>query len=91
MTLQYLWNKFWKDRSGKVVIWQTPNLLLFAWIILALILGVIDKGRPEQLIQILASLLLGVWAILEIISGVNYFRRLLGAAVLTAIFLSFVH
>jgi hypothetical protein len=80
---------FFDRASGRIVVGQWPNLplwiFIFAW----------AAGRLIPLPQsgaywlgIVASLALVVWALDEIVRGVNPWRRLLGAGVLVAILVS---
>ena|SRR5665811_461688 len=76
-----LWSKTWRNRQGKVVIWQTPNLPLIAWAGLT-ILSLLVNGRLADILSWLGSAALITWSLLEIFKGVNYFRRALGLLVL---------
>ena len=69
---------FFKDKSGKVVLMQPPNLTIIGWAIST----IISKLTHSQLIAWIGSAFLVVWALQELFSGVNYFRRLLGLIVL---------
>lgn len=72
------WDKFWRDRRGKVVIYQTPNRYLIGWAILAAV-SLFTNGTLANVLWYLSLALLAVWAALEIWQGANYFRRCLGA------------
>lgn len=76
-----LWSKTWRNRQGKVVIWQTPNLPLIAWAGLT-ILSLLVSSRLADIFSWLGSAALIAWSLLEIFKGVNYFRRALGLLVL---------
>jgi hypothetical protein len=82
--LKSFWNKFWRDKHGKVVIWQAPNAPLLVWLVTAVI-GTFVKGETGRWIGFAGDLALAVWAFQEIRSGVNYFRRFLGIIVLIAV------
>jgi hypothetical protein len=74
-----LWNRIWKDRHGRTVIYQRPNLWLILWFVLELIsLLAPSHGTVENVCWWLATASLEVWAILEFLQGANYFRRILG-------------
>ncbi len=63
----------------RFVVVQFPNLPL----IVALIAGVVggqSRGSTHAYATSVAYLALGVWAYLELVEGVNRFRRLLGLA-----------
>ncbi|HMS49878.1 MAG TPA: hypothetical protein PKA02_00360 [Candidatus Saccharibacteria bacterium] len=81
MTRKTLWDAFVKDKSGRVVILQTPNLPLIIWFVGALLAKVIGGSVFSTLA--FCSLLL--WASLEIGWGDSYFRRVLGLVVLAVI------
>lgn len=81
---QSFWDKLWKDKDGHVVIWQQPNLPLWAWIISTVLTKLFKQGRPHQLFMWVAFGALVIWALLEIFKGSNYFRRLVGLIVLAA-------
>jgi hypothetical protein len=76
-----LWSKTWRNRQGKVVIWQTPNLPLIAWAGLTFF-SLMVNGRLADILSWLGSAGLIIWSLLEIFKGVNYFRRALGLLVL---------
>lgn len=76
-----LFQRLFCDANGNVVLVQFPNVPLLLWIGLSLLRiysfpVIIDVG-----IGLLANSFLFVWAYLEITSGVNYFRRILGAII----------
>lgn len=80
-TLARVWDKFWHDKRGRLIIWQTPNLVLIAWVILT-ILSLVTGGGLSDIFYWTGTASLVVWAALEITLGVNYFRRTLGLVVL---------
>lgn len=80
-----LWDRFWRDKDGHIVIGQFPNVWLIVWLIFELISLLVASHRVEIITWWIATAALGVWSLLEIFQGVNYLRRLLGLliAVLT--------
>lgn len=76
-----VWDKFWRDDRGNVVIWQFPNLWLIAWAGLTFI-SLLFSGNTADVFTWAASAALIVWSILEVLKGVNGFRRALGLVVL---------
>jgi hypothetical protein len=82
-----LWDKFWRHKNGRVVIAQRPNFWLIAWLILEIISLFSFSHSMELITWWAASAALGIWSLLEIFQGVNYFRRLLGVfiAVMTVL------
>ncbi len=77
-----------KDREGRVVIWQSPNFLLVAWLFCKFVAFVIDSNLESGFSR-LGSAFLFVWAYLEVRSGVNIFRRISGLIVAFVIVWSF--
>jgi hypothetical protein len=81
---------FFKDKNGKVVLWQFPNALLFAWIFIVVVALLFQHVNPvKHGIDRLASAVLFVWAYQEVMTGVNYFRRALGLVVIGIIVYGF--
>jgi hypothetical protein len=76
-----MWDKTWKDRRGKVMMWQTPNAWLISWAGFTVV-SLFFNGRVADVFSWAASAALIIWSLLEISSGINYYRRLLGIAVL---------
>jgi hypothetical protein len=76
-----IWDKIWRDHDGKVVIWQFPNIWLIGWAIVTVI-SMFLHGGVGTIVSIIADILLGIWAVLELFQGVNYFRRGLGLVIL---------
>lgn len=77
-----LWDRIWKDRQDRVVIWQNPNAWLIGWAVLTMVSLLLSRGLVADICSWAASASLIVWSFLEISRGVNYFRRVLGAVVL---------
>lgn len=75
-------DKFWYDKNGKFVVWQTPNWALIGWFIATVLHTLLPDSTIELWIGHLGRIFLIIWAVMEITRGVNYFRRLLGVAVL---------
>jgi hypothetical protein len=89
MVKRSLWDKTWKDRRGKVVIWQTPNIPLIGWAVLTF-LSLLFSGRQADIFSWLGSASLIIWSLLEISKGANYFRRALGLLVLVTAVMSLI-
>jgi lysylphosphatidylglycerol synthetase-like protein (DUF2156 family) len=85
-----IWDKFWRDSNGDVTIMQFPNIYLATWIVLKLLMIPIKTGFWHDVMWWFASIMLLVWAILELVAGVNYFRRVLGLIVAVPTVLSIV-
>jgi energy-coupling factor transporter transmembrane protein EcfT len=76
------WDKFWRDETGRDVIWQKPNGFLIIWFILTVFTFFIPFNGFQQAIAWVAFIAIVIWAGLEITGGVNNFRRALGWLVL---------
>lgn len=76
-----IWDKIWRDKNGRIVIWQTPNAPLIAWVALTF-LSLLVNGRMADAFYWLGSAALIIWSLLELFKGVNYFRRALGLLIL---------
>lgn len=85
--MEEIWDKTWKDRNGRVVVWQTPNAWLIGWAILS-IFSLLVNGKTADILSWIASASLIIWSGLEIFRGANYFRRILGLLVLVFAILS---
>jgi hypothetical protein len=82
------WSKCFKYTDGKIILWQNPNFLLWAWLISALLSNLFTSGILHRLFATFAFGTLFAWAYLEIRNGANYFRRALGLVVMVVIVLS---
>jgi hypothetical protein len=72
-------------RTGRVTVAQWPNVPLSVFIILTVGLHAFNpKGETESVLRVLADVALLVWAVDELVRGVNPFRRILGLAVIGA-------
>ena len=80
--IKTLWNKIWRDKHGRVAIWQTPNPLLSVWILATAVDTFLLTGEPQSFVKFIALNALIIWGVLEVSFGVNYFRRGLGLIVL---------
>ena len=73
-------DSFFRDTSGRLVIVQSPNALIFIWFVLS-VANTVSRWNDHALSSI-ADMLLFTWAYLELVSGKSPFRKSLGAAVL---------
>ncbi|MGC1177313.1 MAG: hypothetical protein WA843_04545 [Candidatus Saccharimonadales bacterium] len=76
-----LWDKIWRDRQGHVVLFQAPNIWIIIWA-LATVLLLFTNGDLADGLRVVARVALAGWAVLEITTGLNYFRRILGGIIL---------
>ena len=74
--------QFFKDKDGKVVVWQTPNIPLIACAIAFALTFVPLPEKWHSLVGHISFGFLFTWAWLETTKGSSRFRRTLGAAVL---------
>jgi hypothetical protein len=83
MRTRSLWRWLFEDRhTGRINIAEWPNLPLWVWIAARALGWVLHAGAVEQVVSLVGSAALVLWAVLEIRSGVNPWRRLLGLVVL---------
>jgi hypothetical protein len=71
-------------RTGRLTVVQWPNIPLSVFIVASLAGVVCPGGRTHQVARVVAVVALLLWALDEVVRGVNPFRRLLGAAVAVA-------
>ena len=70
-------------RSGRITIAQRPNIALSVFIILSVVARLSHpSGSTARLTRTGAVVALTIWALDEMLRGVNPFRRVLGTAVL---------
>jgi hypothetical protein len=87
VTLAQLWRRGQEGWPRRFPIVQFPNLpLLLAFAGLGL--AAVATGTAHDVGRAIFTIGLGVWAWLEVVGGVNRFRRLLGVAVLVWIVVS---
>lgn len=77
------WFDWWfRDRHGRVVIAQPPNLTLWVWIVATAVRVLLDPtGAIGTAVRVVGVAALLAWALDEIVRGVNPWRRLLGVVV----------
>jgi hypothetical protein len=74
---------FLNRRTGRITVVQWPNISLSVFILASIALHTIHSmGAIEIFARVLADLAILIWAIDELLRGVNVFRRALGLAVL---------
>lgn len=70
-------------RTGGLTVAQWPNVALSVSIALSIARRFnIQKGTPETTLRVLSAVAIIVWAVDELVRGVNPFRRILGLVVL---------
>lgn len=80
---------FFRDRHGNLVVWQAPNALLWAWLVLKGLIFFLQDGSVKTNLGQLASAVLFAWAYLELTDGDSRFRRFLGLLVIVFTTISF--
>jgi hypothetical protein len=75
-------DKFWHDKNGKFVVFQPLNIWIVLWFMFSLLAQIVRSHPFHALFGWVSFGALVVWALLEVVSGVNYFRRLLGLTIL---------
>ncbi len=70
-------------RTGRITVAQWPNVSLSVVIALSVVLRVFDpKGDTGDVLRVCADVAILVWAVDELVRGVNPFRRILGLALI---------
>jgi hypothetical protein len=87
MTIKTLFDTFFHDKQGKIVIWETPNWTLIGWAFFRVLNAVHFQASLRSGFVFLSAALLFAWSLQEIVHGDSYFRRFLGVAVLLSIVL----
>lgn len=76
---------FRNRRTSGITVAQWPNISLTAFIILSIMLRTLHPhGSTDAVLHVIADVSILVWAVDELIRGVNPFRRILGSLVLLA-------
>ncbi len=68
--------------NNKLTIFQKPNIPATVWLIATIGARIFHSGLPHVILSIISVLAAFVWAMMELVSGVNYFRKILGFVVL---------
>jgi hypothetical protein len=74
--------KFWEDKKGRIVIWQKPNIWLIIWFAALVLNWFAPYGIIYKTLGTISLIALVIWSVLEVLSGVNYFRRIIGLLIL---------
>ncbi|MDQ6985131.1 MAG: hypothetical protein Q9M76_02395 [Candidatus Dojkabacteria bacterium] len=83
-------DRLFRDKNGKIVIAQFPNWPIIGWgIVRLVIISPLFNSKQTELFIISNTFLL-IWALMELVSGVNYFRRILGVVILLSLFSSYL-
>ena len=82
LTLKNIYKKLFLDKNGHFVVAQFPNVPITIWLATVILNRFVQAQPANTVLSIVGTASLTVWALLEIYSGVNLFRKLLGSAVL---------
>ena len=77
-----LLDRTFRDRKGRIVIAQMPNLPLLVGLAATSLQLILPIGNLKTGVDLVAFGALFTWAWQEMFEGVNYFRRALGLVVL---------
>jgi len=83
-----LFDRTFRNKNGKITIYQPPNVAEATWIISAILSRIVSQGKLHNLFSAITFGALVTWALMEVLSGVNYFRRALGLVVLLVLIYS---
>lgn len=81
-------DQVFRDREGKIVLAQMPNLPFIVWIGATVLKLIFTTGKISIGLEVIAFGALFTWAWEELFQGINYFRRALGLIVLIGLILS---
>jgi hypothetical protein len=76
------WTRFFRDPEGRIVIAQFPNWPLWVWLAATVLEQTLDGADGLALARLISFAAIVYWAYLEIVAGVNPFRKWLGGSVL---------
>jgi hypothetical protein len=79
--------KCYKDKNGKITLAQAPNLPIIVWVT-TLLLHKITTGTAADVMAAISFGAIFTWAWMELFSGANYLRRVLGLVVLISTIMS---
>lgn len=79
-----LFDKIFRDKNGKMAVFQVPNVPIIIWGI-ATVLAHVSHGGLARFSGYVALVAIVVWASLEIWLGSSLFRRILGVVVLAIV------
>lgn len=76
-----------KTEQGEIVVGQWPNMPLVLWFVFLVGARLPLPELWTQLFDMASFIVILIWAMLELVSGVNLFRRIVGGVVLVAVLL----
>lgn len=87
--LKHFVDRFMRDKNGSIVLMQFPNVPLLGWMLTAFVAYIVPSSGFSDGFSGVSRGLLFVWAYLELTSGITYFRRILGGAVMTGVIVGY--
>jgi hypothetical protein len=84
-------DKLIRDKHNNVVLGQSPNFPIIAWFVFFVAAHIVQVGVLQKGFAELSGAFLFAWSYLEIVQGVNYFRRSIGVMVLFGILVSYFY
>jgi len=82
---------FRSRKTGRISLAQLPNWQLGVWLLASAVMRLGNlQGRARDVLVVIASAALALWAGDEVLRGVNPFRRILGVAVFVWLVFSLV-
>jgi hypothetical protein len=72
-------DKTFRDEKGDFVIAQPPNIPISIWFLASASQLIFPTGDLQAGLNLIAVASLFIWSVLELLEGVNYFRKGLGA------------
>jgi hypothetical protein len=83
---------FLNRRTGGITVAQWPNVALWSFAALSVVVQVnTERGTAQPVLQFASRLAFVVWAVDELVRGANPFRRTLGLVVLLASIVNGTH
>ena len=82
------WTRFFRDPEGRIVIAQFPNWPLWVWLAATAFEHTLASGNGLALARLISFAAIVYWAYLEIVAGVNPFRKVLGGSALLFVLFS---
>jgi len=82
MSTMSWFNHIFRDSNGKIAIIQWPNIPLSGWILFKVAAMISNNSSLIDVFNIFGTVLLLIWASLELTNGTSTFRRILGLVIL---------
>ncbi len=83
-------DKTFRDDKGDFVIAQPPNVPISIWFLASVSKLIFPTGELYAGLNLIAVVSLFIWSVLELLTGVNYFRKGLGAIVSVGLMMSII-